>query len=70
VVEVVERVRVADPVGVTVAGLKEQLAPVGSVDDTHDSLTAWDEPLVRVAVMVFVPELPCCTLMPPELDRE
>ena len=68
--EVVLTVDVMEAVGVTVAGLNEHEAPVGSVDVTQDKVTDCDVPPVNVAVTVFLPELACCTVMPPELDSE
>jgi hypothetical protein len=64
-VPVVWMVRVVEtaavPVGVTLAGLKLQLTPVGS-PDPQLKLTAWLNPPAGVTVRTVVPALPCAML--------
>ena len=56
--------------GVTDDGLNEHDTPAGRVEGAQDKATAGTVPLVKVAVTVLLPELPCCTLIPPEFDSE
>jgi hypothetical protein len=56
-------------VGVTGLVPKLQLTPAGN-GVTHDRVTDWAVPLVNVAVIVFVPELPWTILTGPEFDKE
>jgi hypothetical protein len=62
-------VKALEKVGLPDAGLKLQDAPVGS-PAAHERVTDCVEPLVKVAVIVFEPELPCVTVIPPEFDNE
>ena len=59
-----------EPVGVSESGLKRQEAPPGRLDLIQDSVTGSEVPLFNVAVIVLVPDPPCRTMIPPELDRE
>ena len=65
-----ERVRMLEPEGVNESGLNMQEAPAGKLDLTQDSVTGSELPLFNVAVIVLVPDPPCLTMIPPELDRE
>jgi len=65
-----ETVRRLEPVGVNESGLNRQEAPAGRLEPTQDSVTGSEVPLFNVAVIVLVPDPPCRTMIPPELDRE
>lgn len=67
--ELVEIVRMLDPVGVTGFVAKLQVTPTGS-GVMHDSVTGDAVPEVRVAVTVRVPELPCAMVTGPLFDNE
>jgi hypothetical protein len=62
-------VKVLEKVGLSDEGLKLQEAPEGR-PLVHDRVTGCVEPLSKLAVMVFDPELPCVTVIPPLLDNE
>ena len=47
------------PFGVTDAGAKLQVTPVGSVVLSQLKETAWLEPLMGVTLKVMLPEEPC-----------
>ncbi len=55
----------AAPAGVTEAGLKAQVIPVGA---THEKLTGLEKPLAGVTVSVKLIELPAATV--PDCDEE
>lgn len=57
-------------VGMIVAGLNEQDAPVGREAAMHDNVIGCPVPAVSVAFIVFVPALPLIAVRGPELDRE
>lgn len=56
--------------GVTDDGLNEHDAPAGREEGAQDKATAGTVPLVKVAVTVLLPELPCWALISPEFDSE
>ncbi len=56
--------------GVIVAGANEHDTPGGSVGAKHDRVTGCPVPVVSVAVIVLVPDMPLIAVMGPELDRE
>ena len=58
-----------EPVGVSESGLKRQEAPAGKVELIQNSVTGSEVPLFNVAVIVLVPNPPCCTMIPPAFDR-
>jgi hypothetical protein len=62
-------VRVLENVGLPDAGLKPQDAPEGT-PPVQERVTDWAVPVCRLAVIVFNPELPCVTVIPPEFDNE
>ena len=62
-------VKVLENVGLPDEGLKLQDTPVGRLP-VQDKVTDCVEPLVKVAVTVFEPELPCVTVTPPLFDNE
>src|SRR5437879_1708020 len=70
VIGVDETVRRLEPVGVNESGLSRQEAPAGRLEPTQESVTGSEVPLFNVAVIVLVPDPPCRTMIPPELDRE
>ena len=65
-----EIVCMLEPVGVSECGLKRQEAPAGRVELIQNSATGSEVPLFNVTVIVLVPDPPCRTMIPPELDRE
>ncbi len=62
VVTVKVLVTAAVPVGVTLAGEKLQLTPVGR-PEPHENVTAWLNPPAGVTVKTAVPEPPCATVI-------
>lgn len=65
-VVIVRVVAAAPPAGVTVAGLKAQLAPAGRPE--HAKVTAELNPFVGVTVTVTVPWPPGCNLSVPAVE--
>jgi hypothetical protein len=61
-------VKVLVKVGLPDGGLTLHDAPEGS--PVHDKPMACVEPLVKVTVILLEPELPCVTVIPPELESE
>jgi hypothetical protein len=62
-------VNVLEKVGRAEAGLNEHDAPDGN-PEAQESWTDSDGPLSKLTVILFPPEPPWATLMPPELDIE
>ena len=58
-----------EPVGVSETGLKRQEAPAGRLELIQDGVTGLGVPPINVAVIVLVPNPPCCTMIPPAFDR-
>ena len=69
VIGVEETVRRLEPVGVSETGLKRQEAPAGRLELIQDGVTGLGVPPTNVAVIVLVPNPPCCTMIPPAFDR-
>ena len=68
---VVLMVRVLVNVGLPEAGLKAHDAKVGRpLHEEGERVTDCVVPVSRVAVILFEPELPCATVIPPEFDNE
>ena len=62
-------VNLLENVGLPEAGLKAHFAPVGR-PLVHERVTDCVVPVFSVAVILFEPELPCATVIPPEFDNE
>ena len=56
-------------VGITLAGVKEQVVPVGRLVRSHDNVTFEAVPAVKVAIIVVEPEFPGVSVTPPEFER-
>lgn len=68
VAAVVAMVSVVEQVGLHDVGLNEAVAPEGRPEAEYE--TVWVVPEESVAVIVFEPEKPRVTAIPPELDKE
>jgi hypothetical protein len=56
-------------VGITLAGVKEQVVPMGRLVRSHDNVTFEAVPAVKVATIVVDPGFPGVSVTPPELAR-
>jgi hypothetical protein len=71
VVVIVRTLETAGRAGVTVGGMNEHDALERRAGgNMHDRVTGCPVPLVSVAFIVLVPDLPLIAVMGPELDRE